>query len=88
MNQFLEFEIHIKKFLDGQESFNSFEESFNNLYVKSGDDFLEKDNRFIEDLNDRLAFASSNPTLEDRGYGYIDENEFKEWLKKFTMNIY
>lgn len=83
MKTIIDLNKKIEEILNGEINFNEFESAFMSWYLEIEDDALTAlDNDFMEDINDRLAYAAQDPDDQDRKYGFIDQDEFKIWLKQ------
>jgi hypothetical protein len=54
------------------------------LYLDAPDsEYSEEQAEFFSDINEKLAFTTSLPTLDDgsRGDGWVLADEFRQWLQ-------
>jgi hypothetical protein len=84
INRFLSKEIDYDQFYS---SFNDF--YFNDKFEEENRGLSPQDSEFLDEINEKIFYAASDPGGEDKKYGYIDQNEFREWLmKKKDENIH
>lgn len=77
----------IDSFLVGQIDFDQFYSVFNDLYFSEHHDeenmqLEQKERDFLDEINEKMFFAGKEVSAEDRKYGYINEGEFRVWLKE------
>jgi hypothetical protein len=70
--------------LDNRIDFDQFYSEFNELYSQQAvSDLPEHEFSFIDGINEKLCFGATNPSAEERRqHNYIDDHEFREWLRK------
>ena len=77
--------ILIDSFIDSKIDYNTFYDKFNDIYCMEPSIFKVDEQDFVEGINDKLAYAGEDPDSEDRKYGYISADEFREGLKEYKQ---
>lgn len=74
----------INKLLDGQSTFQDFNRDFWSYYLKnvSSKDLTEEEDDFFSEIQETFDWTAENPTDEERGYGYMDWQQFIEFVKE------
>lgn len=81
----------IDNYLSEGLSYDQFYSDFNYFFNDSSSEGSVCGGNFFEGINERLMFAAEAPNEEERGHGYIDANEFRNWLaeyKKTNINLW
>ena len=73
----------IDNFLDSKIDFKELENNFSELYLS--DDYIseEEKDKFLSEIHYQIDYVMENPDKENKGYGFVDTKEFKEWLKDY-----
>jgi len=77
--------ILIDDFIDNKIGYNEFYSKFNDIYCIEPSVFKEAEEDSVSDINDKLAYTGEEPDEEDRKYGFISADEFREWLKDYKQ---
>ena len=75
----------IDNFIYSGIDYDVFYSKFNDLYCIEPSIFKESEEDFVSEINDKLAYTGKNPDSEDRKYGFVDADEFREWLKSYRQ---
>lgn len=73
----------IDELLEGNLTFKEFERDFWSYFLKnvSSKDLTEEENDFFSEIQETFDWTSENPTDEERGYGYLDWQQFIRFVK-------
>lgn len=78
--------ILIDNFINKKDSYDIFYSGFSRLYCIEPSIYTENEEDFVSNINDRLAYAGEDTNDEDKKYGFINADEFREWLKEQKQN--
>ena len=76
----------INKLISGPLTFNDFTKNFWSYFVTEvrSKDLTENDYDFFAEIQETFDWTVENPSDEERGYGYLDWQQFIEFVKQVT----
>ncbi len=76
----------IDKLLDGQLIFQDFNRDFWSYYIKNvpSKDLTKEEDDFFAEIQETFDWTAEKPTDEERGYGYMDWQQFIQFVKQIT----
>lgn len=78
----------INRLLEGKITVPEFHDEYYMFFVKeAGKDLTVDDNLFFGDIQEKLDYVVENPEKEDREVGYINYEEYINWLKGKMENL-
>lgn len=73
----------IERFIEGDWSFQDFNQRYYNHYVRLPEEpgTTADEERFFSDVHEWLDWTTENPSPADRSDGWHDVEQFKVWLR-------
>jgi hypothetical protein len=74
----------LDRFVAGDLPFKTIEGNWVQVYLDAPEsEYTEEEAEFFSNINEKLTFTTSLPTLDDdeRGYGWVLADEFRQWLE-------
>lgn len=74
----------LEKAINGNSSYDQFQSDFYETYHMkvNSDELTEEESNFFSEISEKFDFTADQPPVEDRKDGYIDFDEFRNWLKQ------
>jgi hypothetical protein len=77
---------HLHALLDAFErhelAFEQFSRDFSNTYTE-GEDLTDEEVTLYGPVHEKLEWTSAAPPPEDRAWGWMDPNGFRNWLRSY-----
>jgi hypothetical protein len=73
----------IEAFLAGRIDFLAFQKAYSRIFIDEIPEGVLPSNElsFFGDIHEKAEWTTSNPPQQDRTNGWIDERQFREWLR-------
>jgi hypothetical protein len=70
----------------GRMTVQDFQRTYSDAFVTGDVGLSEKAADYYGAIHEKAEWTASAPSKEDRGYGWMDEKQFLEWLRSWTAS--
>jgi len=80
----------IDRLVKGEWSVDQFRDAYYDFYLEQvpSDELSAEELDFFGAVQERLDWTSESPNKDERGYGWMDHQEFIEWLRVHQTNAW
>ena len=78
----------VRKLVEGRIQLADFESRYYDFYIEQVPDsaLTEREHEFFGLIQEALDWTTVSPTVEDRGFGWMDEREYRDWVQRLVQD--